>query len=97
MNCFLPLIYGVCLASSSELRIEADIRFQVSDPVMHWMDYRPYRGGVGNLAALMQVRVSDALSFDYGFGHQSFTGTSRDRGYEYATARLTWRPFGERL
>lgn len=93
--CLLPLVFGVCLASPSELSFSADVSRQVAGEFAYWSGGKNYHGGtVGETRLQMDVPVSHSLTFHYAYIHTSLIDTSGDRGQERLSIGFVFRPFG---
>jgi hypothetical protein len=97
MSCLLPLVFGICLANPSELRIETDASVQVGGDYRYHVDGRDMGTGiVGRLAISMDVPVSRSFTVRYFIAHTSLVTTTSDRGQERAGVSFVYRPWGAR-
>jgi hypothetical protein len=91
MSCLLPLIAGVCLASPQGLTLEMQSDWMVAGAVEYNTRAGVYKAALARPAILMNVPVGK-FDVDYGLTHFSAL-TAHDRGAEYFTVRVQWRPF----
>lgn len=94
MSCLL-LIAGTCFLDPATITLRAESVWQAdTERAFYFHQGRPYAGPLGRIELVVDVELPRGFRLHYGYGHQSYLHTHRDRGYEYVIGGFSWQPFG---